>query len=387
MIEREKNINLLEQLLTEFPVVALIGARQIGKTTLARQIMKRWHTECHYYDLESTIDLARLTDPMLSLMPLHGLIILDEIQQLPEIFKTIRVLADREPSQAQFLILGSAAPALLKQSCESLAGRIAYFELSGLSFTEVNIDHFQNLWLRGGFPRSYLAANNSASYRWRLNFARNFLERDIPQFGIGASSKLLERFWIMLSHYHAQVWNGAELGRSFGVSHTTVRRYLDIFDATFMVRCLTPWKANIYKRQVKSPKIYIRDSGLLHSMLGIKTFTDLDTHPKLGASWEGFIIENLIQMLGVENHQCHFWATHNGAEIDLVVDTGGRLRGFEVKRTSSPKITPSMRTALNDLELTQIDVIHAGEDNFRLSEEIRAVAAKNMLNEYSTSFD
>ena len=331
--------------------------------------------------LESSADRARLADPLLALSPLRGLVVLDEIQRLPDIFTTLRVLADRVPRPARFLVLGSAGPDLLRQSAETLAGRIAYYELPGFSIGEIAARQMRRLWLRGGFPRSFTMRSHADSYRWRVDFVRTFLERDVPQLGIGVPSATLDRFWSMLAHYHAQIWNGAELGRAFGVSHHAVRRYLDTLEATFMVRSLQPWSANVKKRQVKSPKIYIRDSGLLHRLLNIATFEALERHPKVGASWEGFVIENLTHTLGVDNRECFFRATHTGAEMDLIVHVGGKLRGFEVKRTSAPRVTRSMHTALEDLLLDRVDVIHAGSETFPLGQRIRAVAASRVLDD------
>ncbi|MXW65320.1 MAG: ATP-binding protein [Bacteroidetes bacterium SB0662_bin_6] len=379
MIRRDAHIKALEQLISRNPVVALLGARQVGKTTLARELAGRRSGPTHLFDLESTADLARLADPLLALSSLRGLIILDEIQHRPELFPTLRVLSDRAPAPARFLVLGSASPSLLRQSSESLAGRIAYYELPGLSLSEVTVDKADLLWLWGGFPRSFTAHSHQESYRWRGDFLQTFLAQDIPQFGITVSGALLDRFWSMLAHYHAQTWNGSELGRAFGVSHHAVRRYLDILEATFMVRSLKPWSANLAKRQVKSPKIYLRDSGLLHRFLNVTTRLELARHPKIGASWEGFILENLIQALGVEDRQCYFWGTHSGAEIDLVVQQGAGLRGFEIKRTTAPAVTPSMRSALDDLKLNRIDVIHAGAESFPLAKRIHAVAASRLL--------
>lgn len=379
MIDRESHLANIKSLLEQFPVVALIGARQVGKTTLAQLLMRQGSDQTHHFDLESPFDLAQVSDPMLALSPLHGLIILDEIHRLPEVFPVLRVLADRKPSQARFLILASATPSLLKQSSESLAGRIAYYELPGISMSEIDRNEFDALWFRGGFPLSVTARNDESSYRWRNQFIRTFLERDIPQFGIGITSATLDRFLSMVAHYHAQVWNGAELSRAFGVSHTAVRRYLDVMESTFILRCLKPWAANIKKRQVKSPKVLFRDSGLLHTMLGIKSREELDRHPKVGASWEGYIIENVLQVLQVEDRHSYFWATHAGAEIDLLIQQGDRLKGFEVKRTSTPSITPSMKIALDDLDLSQIDVIYPGEKTFALSDRVRAVAASRIL--------
>lgn len=359
-------------------MVGLLGARQVGKTTLARELAKRRRGPTHFFDLESSADLARLADPFLTLSALRGLVVLDEIQRLPEIFPTLRVLADRPRRPARFLVLGSASPELLRQTSETLAGRIGYFELSGFSTTEVADNQMRRLWLRGGLPRSYTMPSHANSYRWRVDFIRAFLERDIAQLDVRLSSAMLDRFWSMLAHCHAQIWNGSEFGRAFGVSHHAARRYLDALQSTFMVRSLQPWSANLKKRQVKSPKIYIRDSGLLHRLLNIVTFDDLERHPKVGASWEGFIIENLIGLLGVDSRECFFWATHTGAEVDLIVREGRKLRGFEVKRTSAPQATRSTRIALQDLGLASVDIVHAGDETFPLAKGIRAVAAQQM---------
>ena len=381
MIQREKHRKAIERLLADNPVVALIGARQVGKTTLARLLAQRSRRKSHYFDLEFSPDLARLADAPLALAPLRGLVILDEIQRSPDIFRTLRVLADRPRRPARFLVLGSASPDLLRQSSESLAGRVAYYELPAIALSEIAAGEHDLLWRRGGFPRSFTARSHKASYRWRGDFIRTFLERDVPQLGIGGVGPMLERFWSMLAHYHGQIWNGSELGRAFGVSQHTVRRCLETLEATFMARSLKPWSANLKKRQVKSPKIYIRDSGLLHNLLGIASFRELERHPKVGASWEGFVIENLIRALGVDDRQCFFWATHGGAEIDLIVRQRGVLRGFEIKRTTAPRFTPSMKSALNDLGLQRIDVIHAGEAGFPLARRVRAIPAARILRE------
>ena len=381
MIPRRTHTSQLKRLLARNPVVALLGARQVGKTTLAKALVARRKGPNHFFDLESPIDLAQLADPMLTLEPLRGLVVLDEVQRRPDLFPVLRVLADRRPCPARFLVLGSASPALLRQSSETLAGRVAHYELPGIALKEINPHGANRLWLRGGFPRSFTARSHGESYQWRANFVRTFLERDVPQLGIAISSVTLHRFWSMLAHYHAQVWNGSELARAFGVSHHAVRRYREALEATFMVRSLKPWSANLKKRQVKSPKVYVRDSGILHSFLQIATPETLDRHPKVGASWEGFVIENVIHALGVEDRHCYFWGTHTGAEIDLVVDQGASLRGFEVKRTVAPSLTPSMRIALDDLGLSRIDVIHAGAESFPLARRVQAISASKMLEE------
>ena len=381
MVPRDGHRRAVERLLPRVPVVTLLGARQVGKTTLAREIARRRKGPTHVFDLESSADVARLADPLLTLSPLRGLVVVDEVQRRPDLFPSLRVLADRPRRPARFLVLGSASPDLLRQSAETLAGRVAHYELPGFALPELTPRDADRLWLRGGFPPSYTARSHADSFRWRGDFIRTFLERDVPQLGIAVPGAVLDRFWSMLAHYHAQVWNGSELGRALGVSHHAVRRYLDALESTYMLRSLKPWSANLQKRQVKAPKIYIRDSGLLHHFLGVTTRAELDRHPKIGASWEGFMIENLIQALGVDARRCYFWGTHSGTEIDLVVQRGARLRGFEIKRTSAPTLTRSMRAAMDDLDLSRLDVIHAGDHSFPLAKRVHAVAGTRILDD------
>lgn len=379
MIDRPDHIERVLGLLDRHPCVGLIGARQVGKTTLARTIAKEREGGTTFFDLESSEDRARLQDPMLTLKPLTGLVVLDEVQRAPEIFETIRVLVDRPRSPATFLVLGSASPELLRQSSETLAGRIAYHELGGLSLEEVGIKNHGRLWLRGGFPRSFLAKNDNDSHEWRGGFIRTFLERDLPQLGVNIRSVTLRRFWTMLAHYHGQTWNGSEFARSFGVSDTTVRNYLDLLTAALVVRQLPAWRENISKRQVKSPKVYLTDSGILHSLLNLRTIAEVESHPKLGASWEGFVLSEIVNLLEASPEECYYWATHAGAELDLLIARGGGKRGFEIKRTSSPKLTKSMTVAIDDLRLDRLDVIHAGDHSFPLADKVRAVALKDLL--------
>jgi len=381
MIQRYREIKILGQLLKRFPVVGIVGARQVGKTTLARSFIGRIDKPTSYFDLENPEDLARLADPMLALKDLKGLVVIDEVQRFPNLFPVLRVLVDRPRGQCRFLILGSASPRLLSQSSETLAGRIFYHQLNGFMMDEIGPENHMRLWLRGGFPRSYLARTHTESDEWRRGFIRTFLERDLPQLGITIRSTTLNRFWRMLAHYHGQIWNSSEFARSFGVADTTVRNYLDLMTSALIIQQLPPWHENISKRQVKAPKIYIADSGLFHSLLNLKTFRDLEGHPKLGASWEGFIIQQIIRQSGAHTDECFFWATHAGAELDLLVMRGGQRLGFEIKRTSSPKITPSMRIALSDLKLNSLDVIHAGDTTFRLDKNIRAVALTRLLDD------
>jgi uncharacterized protein len=373
-------VSQVRRLLGTNRVVALLGARQIGKTTLAHQVAKAHDAETHYFDLESSRDLAKLEDPLLALEPLRGLVILDEVQRRPEIFPTLRVLADRSRG-SRFLVLGSASPTLLRQTSETLAGRIAFHELDGLSLEEVGRRRAPDLWLRGGFPRSFLARTLTVSSRWRQDFIGTFLERDLPQLGIRVPAVTLRRFWSMLAHVHGQTLNWSELGRSMAISDMTVRHYVDLLASTFMVRVLPPWHENLSKRQVKAPKVYIRDTGLLHTLLDIETTKQLDGHPKVGASWEGLCVETVIAQLRARTDRCYFWATHSGAELDLLVVAGGRRRGFEIKRTVSPRVTPSMRIAMRDLKLDSLDVIHAGNDAFPLAKGIRAVGLTRLVDE------
>jgi uncharacterized protein len=372
----------VRRLLREAPVVAMLGARQVGKTTLARYISATWRGPVTHFDLEDPRAVARLADPMLTLADCRGLVVLDEIQRMPDLFSVLRVLADRRPVRCRFLVLGSAAPELLRQSAESLAGRIAYYELPTFSLREVGAELLVRRWHRGGFPRAFLARTDAESSRWRQNFIRTYLERDLPQLGVTTSGSTMRRLWEMLAHSHGGVLNTSELARAFGVADTTVRRYLESLAATFMVRLLRPYHANVSKRQVKAPKVYVADSGLLHTLLNIDSSDALSSHPKVGASWEGFMMDTVIDLLGARSDQCYFWGTHAGAELDLVIQQGASLRGFEFKRTSSPAVTPSMRIALEDLGLSRLDVIHAGPSTFPLAPRIRAIAAADLLREF-----
>ena len=378
IIDRDHHAAAVARLLRRSPVVALLGARQVGKTTLARRIARAERGRVTIFDLENPTDVARLADPMLALQDLRGLVVLDEIQRRPELFPVVRVLVDRPRSGVRFLVLGSASPDLLRQTSESLAGRIAFYELPGFSMLELGPAVLERLWLRGGFPRSYLARSGRASLEWRRDFIRTFLERDLPQFGVRIGAQTMRRFWTMLAHYHGQVWNASELSRAFGVADTTVRHYLDVLEATFMVRALLPWRANVRKRQVKAPKVYLTDSGILHALLDVDTISTLQGHPKVGASWEGFMLETVLHYLGVWREQCYFWRTHAGAELDLLVVRGRQRLGFEFKRTTAPRLTPSMRSALADLQLNRLDVIHAGRETFPLDRRVRAVAASRV---------
>jgi hypothetical protein len=305
-------------------------------------------------------------------------VVLDEVQRLPGVFEVLRVLVDRPGAPARFLVLGSASPDLLRQGSETLAGRIVYHELRGLALDELQPTDLGTRWLRGGFPRAYLAPSTSASARWRAAFVRTFLERDLRSLGIDVAPEAMRRFWTMLAHYHGQTWNGSEFARSFGVSDKTVRRYLDHLSHALVVTLLPPWFENLAKRQVRSPRVYVSDSGLLHTLLGLETMGDLEGHPKVGASWEGFLLEQVVERLGAAREQCFTWSTYSGAELDLLVVSGRRRLGFEFKRTLQPAVTKSMRVAIEDLQLDQLDVVHAGEHTFPLGERVRAVAAADL---------
>jgi uncharacterized protein len=379
MLCREKELSELAGLLKRHRVVGIIGARQVGKTTLAETYMRTVSEPCHWFDLENPEDEARLTEPMLALKKLSGLVVIDEVQRHPDLFPILRVLADRKPNPARFLILGSASPELLRQGAESLAGRIFYHELGGFSLGEVGAENADRLWIRGGLPLSFLADTEQGSFETRTGYIRTFIEKDLPQLGINVAAVTMRRFWTMLAHYHGQTWNSSELARSFGVADTTVRNYLDQLTSALVVRQLQPWHANISKRQVKSPKVYIADSGIFHALLNLPEAADVESHPKCGASWEGFVMNQLIRHLGARPEECYFWATHAGAELDLLIVRGRRRLGFEIKRTAVPTVTPSMRHALTDLRLGKLEVIHAGEHTFPLTGQIRAVALADIL--------
>lgn len=354
------------------PVTALLGPRQVGKTTLARMYLETNHKESVFFDLENPMDLARLEQPMLAFSRAQGtLIVIDEIQRRPDLFPILRVLVDQEKGKRKYLILGSASRDLIRQSSETLAGRIGYLELTPFSLVEV--DDRDRLWLRGGYPRSYLASTDSDSYLWRQSYVTTFLEMDIPNLGIQIPPQQLRRFWLMLAHYHGQIFNASELGRSFGVSDHTIKRYLDILVGTFMVRLLQPWHENLAKRQVKSPKIYLRDSGILNALLGIGDRSMLDVYPKLGALWEGFALEEITRRYQASPQECYFWATQGGAELDLLIIKDGKRIGFEFKYVDQPKITPSMRIASADLKLDHLYVVFPGTGEFPLDETITAL--------------
>jgi uncharacterized protein len=355
-------------------VTALLGPRQCGKTTLARQIADQQPST--FFDIESLPDRRRLQNPELMLGSLNGLVILDEIQELPELFQVLRVLVDRPENQARFLILGSASPEIIRSASETLAGRLEFIELQGFDLSETGAEAWKSLWLRGGFPRSFLADSEDASLAWREGFIRTFLERDIPQLGINLPAITMRRFWTMLGHYHGQTWNAAEIGRSMGLSDKTVRSYLDILTGTFMIRQLQPWFENLGKRQVKSPKIYFRDTGLFHSLLDIPNMHSLLGHPKIGASWEGFAMEQALQIL--RPNAAYFWGTHAGAELDLVFLFKGNRYGMEFKFNEAPSLTPSMRIASSELSLNHLWIIYPGNETYPVTKNITALPLKNL---------
>ncbi|MFI5169319.1 MAG: ATP-binding protein [Vicinamibacterales bacterium] len=381
MIERTSHRLRIEALIRQFPVVAIVGARQVGKTTLARGLGAVRRGPATSFDLESAEDLALLHDPMLALRPLRGLVVIDEIQKRPDLFPTLRVLVDEPRVSRRFLVLGSASPELLQQTSETLAGRIAYHELDGFSLEEAGSATWERLWTRGGFPRSFLARSEVESLGWRRELVKTYLERDVPSLGLRLPAPTLRRFWMMVAHYHGQVWNASELARSFGVAHTTVQRYLDVLSETFMVRQLPSWHENVGKRQVKAPKVYVRDSGLLHALLGLRTRREIQGHPKVGASWEGFALNSVISRLRAQPEECFFWATHSGAELDLLVIRGNRRLGFEFKRSTTPTATRSMHVAMEDLRLQKLWVVHAGDRAFDLTKQMRALPLSRLLEE------
>lgn len=346
--------------------MVLLGPRQCGKTTLARWIAKQ--TPSTYFDLENPADLAALAEPMRALSGLRGLVVIDEVQRRPDLFPILRVLLDRQPLRARFLILGSAAPDLLRQTSETLAGRIALIEMSGFDTSEVGSENIDKLWLRGGFPASYLARSRQASYEWREDFIKTFLERDLPQLGIRMPAPTMRRFWTMVAHHSGGIWNASAIGSSLGESHPAVRRHLDVLAGALVVRVLQPWFENLGKRQVKAPKIYVRDSGLLHTLLGIHLSTDLDRHPKLGASWEGFVIEQVLMQ--VKPAEAYYWRTQAGAELDLLLMHRGKRIGIEVKYGDAPTLTPSMRLACVDLKLARLLVVYPGTQRYQLADNV-----------------
>ena len=368
MLDRQRLENRVWQGLRRSPAVAILGPRQCGKTTLAREIAAATDQPTRLFDLEHPADEAALQNPLLALERLRGLIIIDEVQRKPELFPLLRVLIDRPEQPAQFLLLGSASPHLVRGVTESLAGRIAFVDMQGFTTDEVAPDALRMLWRRGGFPRSFLADDEPSSFAWRTDFVRSFLERDFGTLGLGATPSSLGRLWRMAAHYHGQYLNASEFGRSLGETHKTVQRHLEMLEAAFMVRLLRPWLTNLGKRLVRRPKLYVRDSGLLHSLLGIPDEAALLGHPKLGGSWEGFAMEQLLAQLPPGD--CSFWATQSGAELDLLVVVDGKLIGFEFKVSDAPKLTRSMSIACQDLGLHRLVVVSPASARYPLADRI-----------------
>ena len=377
MISRPALEGAVRSALRESPVVALLGPRQCGKTTLAKRLAGQ--DRARFFDLEDAVDVARLESPQRTLGALRGLVVIDEIQRVPSLFEVLRVLADRRPTRARFLVLGSASPHLVRGVSESLAGRVRYVEMGGFDVAEAGASSWSRLWSRGGFPRSFLARSERESLAWRNAFVTSYLERDVPQLGITIPSATLRRFWTMVAHYHGQHWNAAEFARTLGTSEPTARRYLDILTGSYVVRQLLPWFENIGKRQVKSPKIYVRDSGLLHALLGIRAATDLWGHPKRGASFEGFAVEQVIRLLGTT--ESYFWGTHSGAELDLFALHAGERWGFEIKSSDAPTTTASMRSAIETLRLDRLRVVYPGDRSYDLDDRIRVVSVNELASE------
>ena len=379
-MNRNLYINAILEQFDVHHVCALLGPRQVGTTTLAQQVAAVMHTSAvHLFDLENPLDVAKLENPMLSLQPLmqeNALVVIDEIQRRPDLFPILRVLVDAHP-KTKILILGSASRDLIQQSSETLAGRVGYLELFPFSLLET--DDLQTLWLRGGFPRSFLATSINSSFTWRESYIRTFLERDIPSLGFNVPAQQVYRFWMMLCHYHGQSANFSEIARSLGITDHMVRKYLDILVGTFMIRTLHPWFENISKRQVKAPKIYFRDSGILHALLGIKDDKQLTSFPRLGAFWEGFALEETLRAYSAKPEECFFWGTQSGAELDLLLHRAGKRIGFEFKYTDAPKVTPSMKIAQSDLQLDELHVIHPGSGSFRMADTITAWGLRAFL--------
>lgn len=380
-IQRNRELDRLGKLLSDNPVVAILGPRQCGKTTLANQFAKmRSSAGIHIFDCEDPRDLAKLDNPMLQLEQLKGVVIIDEIQRRADLFPVLRVLVDQNPRR-RFLILGSASRDLISQGSETLAGRIAFMELSGFALHDIRKNEYEKLWIRGSFPRSFLARNDVTSAQWREDFIRTFLERDIPNLGIRIPFQMLRRFWTMLSHYHGQLFNASEMGRSLGIADTTVKHYLDILTGTFLIRQLQPWFYNTKKRLVKRPKIYFRDSGLLHTLMVVGSKNDLMNHPRLGASWEGFALEQVLIHLNLREDEAFFWAVHTGAELDLVFQRKGRLWGVEIKYKDAPKVSKSMRSAMAELKPAHLWVVYPGDEVYLLEKNIAAVGVGHLKSE------
>jgi len=378
-IKRITKLHAIQKAFSYSPAVAMLGPRQCGKTTLAHQFADTVTSKkVHFFDLENPKDLAALENPILTFEGLEGYIVIDEVQRRPELFPVLRVLIDTHQDK-QYLILGSASPDLLKQSSETLAGRISYLELSGFSFNELETSEYKKRWIRGGFPRSFLAPSYQSSYEWRQNFITTFLERDIPQLGINIPAKVMRRFWMMLAHYHGNIFNASQIAKSLGISNMTASRYLDLLSGTFLVRQLQPWFYNTKKRIVKRPKIYFRDSGIFHALLGGVTEEEISKHPQVGASWEGFAIEQVITVLALREEEVFFWGVHAGAECDLIISRKGKLWGVEVKYQDAPQMTSSLRSAIEELSLEHLWVIYPGDKKYALDKKITVLPLAELL--------
>lgn len=372
LIARKQELTLLKKRIKMNPVVAVLGPRQCGKTTLSRQFASQISLPVSVFDLENPRDLGRLDDPLMALENLKGVVIIDEVQRRPDLFPVLRVLVDKHPS-IRYLILGSASLELIRQGSETLAGRISYLEMGGFTLEDIPVKNINKLWIRGGFPKSFLASSEAASYQWRQDFITTFLERDIPNMGIQIPSKSLRRFWTMLAHNHGQIFNASEIGRSLGFSDHTAQRYLDLLSGTFMVRQLRPWYYNTKKRMVKRPKIYFRDTGILHALLSLENRDDVTAHLKLGASWEGFALEEVISHFQLKEEEIFFWGVHTGAELDLVFQRNGKFFGVEVKYSQVPQMTPSIRSALSELSLAHLWVVYPGKEKYSLNRQVTVV--------------
>jgi len=378
VIDRISYIEKITQNLKTFKVCALLGPRQCGKTTIATHyanLCKEKGEKVHFFDLEDPDHLNALENPKLVFQRLSGLIIIDEIQRIPELFTVIRVMVDHYDKK--FLILGSASQELIRQSSETLAGRIIYNEVHPFRFNETH--GMNQLWFRGGFPLSYLSESEQSAQEWLKAYVKTFLEKDIPSFGFDINPSLIRRFWTMLCGYHGNIFNASELGQSLDLNHKTTRRYLNILTGTFMMRTLQPWHANIQKRQVKQPKVYFRDSGIFHVLMGVKTSEDLLLNAKLGASWEGFAMEEIISELKAEPEDCFFWATHGGAEIDLLINTPTGLNAYEFKFSNQPKITKSIQEAINTLALEKVSIVVPGNMDYPLSDQVWVIGLEKLL--------
>jgi predicted AAA+ superfamily ATPase len=374
VIRRTRHTSEIRTALTHAPIVSILGPRQSGKTTLARAIARGRATT--FFDLERPSDVARLSSPMTALEPLRGLVVIDEVQRMPSLFEILRVLADRPRAPARFMILGSADPRLVRGVSESLAGRVHHIDISGFDISEVGASQFRTLWLRGGFPRSFLARSANASVSWRRDYMRDFLHRDLSELGVNIPAVTLSRFWNMVAHFHGGLWNAADFARSLGSSENTARRYLDVLSGAWAVRQLQPWFENTGKRQVKAPKVYIQDSGLLHALLDLSTHEHLMGHHKAGASWEGFVLSQVLSILG--DRDAYFWRTYQGAELDLLVMRGGKRYGFEMKLSDAPTHTKSIHIALEELGLSRIFVVYPGAQSYPLHDQVEALSISDL---------